>query len=768
MVQSNNLHYTSMAEAAQRGDLRAIAFWLNQVLVPYGMHTRIGSKRPGHLKLLVEFDFPYDPNNPPSAWREQLIRLLCHRIWKLNSPLIEGIHIVTRFTHSPSRLVWQQAVRIVTPANQRRRQHTKQLRSRIRQTSRRKSQLKAARTILVGGPAVAAVVVGGILGYTRAPVEQKDAAASSPKDKQALPTRPDSVRTALEVVPVVKHNQVPNPHDPTVTLMFSGDVTLSDHFEEVIGTNYNKVFAKMPEYQQVDLAMINLENPLTRATLAMPGKQFNFKAEPEAVEVLTSGGVDIVSVANNHTMDYKAEGLIETLETLDAAGIQYVGAGKDSIEARRPTIIDVKGKRIGYLSYWGEEYGAGIDKPGVNNIDEKNIAEDIQAIRDQVDWIVVNYHWGQELADFPADWQVTLAHFSIDQGADLVVGHHPHVLQGAEIYKGRPIAYSLGNFIFGGNSRTDYDTAVLKVALNENQMKVEFLPVEVKNYQPQVVQGDRAKQVLQHVTQLSSEFKQPMPASVILDAQKPPNKPAPSAPPVPRTPDSLENEVPASPVTPNSETFTSPETDFKQKTNELPGTTPSPYTPDAGVDPLTPSAPPSDQDLLPGYGGPATTTPAPQTDSIEPDAFFESEEFEPDWTDPSNSPTNNSISPAPTPSPSQSSPQLPPTFSQPGSFTDSPSNTPINFQPSPSQDLQGAVPQREAIPASSPQLPPPEMLQTPPQNFDSGYWPNSPDGSSANVMARRSSISFEIQPQNQPATDAEESLKVALAAPMMW
>jgi poly-gamma-glutamate synthesis protein (capsule biosynthesis protein) len=371
---------------------------------------------------------------------------------------------------------------------------------------------------------VAAFVLGCLLSYNETPTTPTIASANGQRPESTLTTaaskRSNTIRAALETVPVVKHQNLLNPSDPAVTLMFGGDVTLSDAFEDLVGEDYNWAFADMKEYRQADVAMVNLENPLTDATTPLPDKQFNFKADPESVEVLSNGGVDIVTLANNHAMDYEASGLMETLETLDQAGIHHIGAGRDIKEARRPEILEVKGQRIAYLGYYDADlHAADMTTAGTNSTRKDRIAEDIRAIRKQVDWIVVNYHWGEELAEYPADLQIQLAHHTIDVGADLVVGHHPHVLQGAEIYKGRPIAYSLGNFIFGGNSRSDYDTAVLKVALRDKQMKVEFLPVEVTQYQPRIVSGDRGEQILNQLRERSSLFDQPMPSTVILDAQ---------------------------------------------------------------------------------------------------------------------------------------------------------------------------------------------------------------------------------------------------------
>jgi poly-gamma-glutamate synthesis protein (capsule biosynthesis protein) len=528
MAYSSSLQNTSLTIDAQAGNFRAIAQWLNQSLMPYGMRALVGGARPGCLKILVELQ-PIVVLQVSEQDCEDLIRFVCHRIWRLNSAAIEGVRIALRFVGDPE-ILWERSVRIANPARQQKKSQSRSLTTQIRQTARRKARLKAMRVLLMSGSTVFAFVVGGILAYTKAPIDRSSAVVS-PQTNPAE-NRPNLVRTALESIPVVKHNRVANADDPTVSMLFAGDVTLADSFADTIGKDYKRAFANMDEYRQVDLAMVNLENPLTRANTILPGKRFNFKADPDAVKVLKEGGVDLVTLANNHTMDYDEQGLLETMDTLDKAGIRHMGAGRNLLEARRPEVIDVKGQRIAYLGYYGEEYAAGVTSAGTNPILEDRIAQDIKALRSQVDWIVVNYHWGEEKAVYPADWQVQLAHFTIDQGADLVVGHHPHVLQGAEIYKGRPIAYSLGNFIFGGHSRRNYDTAVLKVAVKDKQMKVEFLPVEVQNYQPRVVSGDRGETILKQIAELSTSFPQPLTSPITLDASKPiaAKQTAPAAP----------------------------------------------------------------------------------------------------------------------------------------------------------------------------------------------------------------------------------------------
>jgi poly-gamma-glutamate synthesis protein (capsule biosynthesis protein) len=422
-----------------------------------------------------------------------------------------------------SDILWKQSVRIVTPANQQRRKVPVQQKLAHRISLASRDTFKMLRTLLVVGTAVTSFVLGYWFTYSST-LSAKLASAPIPSPAATIlshPIRPKEVKAALETVPVKYLNPAINPDDPEVTLMFAGDVTLSDSFADVAGSDYKWAFSQLEEYRKADVAMVNLENPLTDATRMRPGKTFNFKADPKSVGVLAAGGVDIVNLANNHTMDYEADGLKETLETLDKAGIRYVGAGRDIKEARRPEIIEVKGQRIAYLGYYDPNFHA-ADKgtAGTNPLIEDQIAQDIKAIRNQVDWIIVNYHWGVELAEYPQDWQRKLAQFTIDQGADVVVGHHPHVLQGAEIYKGRPIAYSLGNFIFGGNSRSDYDTAVLKVSLKGRNMKVEFLPVQVRQYQPKVVKGERGESILNHIQEISHIFDRPMKSPTILNTRR--------------------------------------------------------------------------------------------------------------------------------------------------------------------------------------------------------------------------------------------------------
>ncbi|OCR02195.1 poly-gamma-glutamate biosynthesis protein [Oscillatoriales cyanobacterium USR001] len=514
VVYIENFSQPSILELARSGDYFALNYWIDSLLRPEGIYARVEAAKSGCLQILVEFQREFAADTLiVNTLRERLVKFLCHQIWRLNSPTVEGVRVIARLAGT-SDILWKQSVRIVTPA------------TRYRKRYRSAETLdwikfKTLRSLLLMSSTVASLLIGCWVSYHEA-----NSWAVQTAEQQALvsakqlPKRPDTVQAALEVVPVVHHQQVFYPNDPTVTLMFGGDVTLSEELTEITDKDYDWAFSGLEEYLHADLAMINLETSLTNFTDGRSPQQNNFNAANESVKILTAAGVDIVNLAKNHTMDSKESGLVETIENLEKAGIRHLGTGQDAVSARRPQIIEVKGQRIAYLSYNNSEVRiTGEQKLDTNSQEKQRVAEDIKAIRDRVDWVIVNFHWGTELSEYPGDWQIDLARFTVKQGADLVVGHHPHILQGAEIYQGRPIVYSLGDFIFGGKAiRSNYDSAVLKVSLKDRLMKVEFLPIEVSKYQPKLVTGEKGKQILKRIEQISSIFDQPMRSPVVLDA----------------------------------------------------------------------------------------------------------------------------------------------------------------------------------------------------------------------------------------------------------
>jgi poly-gamma-glutamate synthesis protein (capsule biosynthesis protein) len=230
---------------------------------------------------------------------------------------------------------------------------------------------------------------------------------------------------------------------------------------------------------------------------------------PKYLGTLQLAGIDLVTLANNHVFDYGPEGLLDTIHFLDSVGIKHVGAGANLAEARRPAVFDIRGFRVGFLGYFGGGvFAATSTRPGVAPRSEAALRSDIQTLRqiDKVDYAVVNIHWGKERGLYPQDWQIKLAHLAVDAGADLVIGHHPHVLQGVERYKNSVIAYSLGNFLFGGNSRSTYDTAILKAELGRNFRRISIVPIHVKDWQPYVSSGIEGERIVASVKERSRRF----------------------------------------------------------------------------------------------------------------------------------------------------------------------------------------------------------------------------------------------------------------------
>jgi len=294
----------------------------------------------------------------------------------------------------------------------------------------------------------------------------------------------------------------------TVVLCFAGDCTLANHFEGFVEDQLDYPFKRFSLLSQSDVSMVNLENPITYRTQKVK-KEFNFKMDPKYLGILQSAGIDLVTLANNHIFDYGSEGLLDTIHYLDSVGIRHVGAGRNLAEARKPVVFEVKGFRIGFLGYFGGgTFAVGASHPGVAPRSEAVFRSDIQALKqiNKVDYVIVNIHWGREKAVYPQQWQISLAHFVVDAGADLIVGHHPHVLQGVEKYKGAVIAYSLGNFLFGGNSRSTYNTAILKVELSRDVKRISLVPIHVKDWQPQVCSGVEGDRIVSSVRKLSQKF----------------------------------------------------------------------------------------------------------------------------------------------------------------------------------------------------------------------------------------------------------------------
>ena len=240
----------------------------------------------------------------------------------------------------------------------------------------------------------------------------------------------------------------------------------------------------------------------------------------------------MVSLANNHLLDYGPGGLTDTQATLDAAKIAHFGAGATLAAARAPKIVTVKGVKIAFLGYFflgdrniePKEVIATESTPGVagHHSDLATmrgwVIEDVKAARAKADLVIPFFHWGREGRSAAEPYQIDLAHAAIDVGVAAVIGSHLHVLQGIELYQGRPIIYSLGNFVFGGNwDPRDKRTAMVRMEVDARGVrKTTVIPAFSDKFpevpiQPYPAEGEAAEAVLNHLGEISSGFKATVP-----------------------------------------------------------------------------------------------------------------------------------------------------------------------------------------------------------------------------------------------------------------
>lgn len=238
-----------------------------------------------------------------------------------------------------------------------------------------------------------------------------------------------------------------------LSLIFAGDLMLDDGPGRLIADGGDPLLPFSDILREADYRIGNLECPIAESGQAFDNKIYSFRAQPAVTRVL-QGRFDAVALANNHSGDYGRDAFLETLHHLDQAGIAHFGGGRNLSEAHAPLWIERKGLKIAVLSYnefKPRTFEAGADWPGIAWSEDDQVITDIRAAKAAgADHVIPFMHWGWEREPLPDKRQQTLARKMIDAGASLVVGGHPHVTQGAEIYQGKPIIYSLGNFVFDG------------------------------------------------------------------------------------------------------------------------------------------------------------------------------------------------------------------------------------------------------------------------------------------------------------------------------
>lgn len=282
---------------------------------------------------------------------------------------------------------------------------------------------------------------------------------------------------------------------------FDYDTSLNAYYENY-GADYFLQNVK-DIFSTDDLTIANFEGTLTDSD-EREDKTFAFKAPASYASILTGGSVEAVNTANNHSHDYGDQSFDDTLAALDDAGIVHFGYDETAV-------MDVKGIKVGLVGIY--ELYDHLER-------EQQLKDNIAKVKaDGAQLIVVIFHWGNETETVPDSNQTTLGRIAIDEGADLVCGHHPHVLQGIETYKGRNIVYSLGNFCFGGNSSpSDMDTMIYQqtFTIDADGVKKDnvtnIIPCSISsaaydgynNYQPTPAEGDEATRILGKITERSS------------------------------------------------------------------------------------------------------------------------------------------------------------------------------------------------------------------------------------------------------------------------
>ena len=276
-------------------------------------------------------------------------------------------------------------------------------------------------------------------------------------------------------------DSVQDAEEQEATLLFAGDLFLTD----LLQSKYNQqgISAAASDsllsvLREADIFMLNEEFPFGTTGEPMEEKEYTFRVDPSYSTVLSELGVDIVTLANNHMLDFGRGPLTETLNTLDQAGIAHVGAGENIDEAKALKTFEMDGRTIGFLGAsrvipehsWNSSSGSsGL----FTTYDAAALVEQIQKAEESCDFTVVYVHWGIEKNTQPEEYQKTLARQYIDAGADAVIGAHPHVLQGIEFYQGKPIFYSLGNFIFSNGA---YETMLVELTVGGTETEIRLIP----------------------------------------------------------------------------------------------------------------------------------------------------------------------------------------------------------------------------------------------------------------------------------------------------
>lgn len=309
-----------------------------------------------------------------------------------------------------------------------------------------------------------------------------------------------------------------------VSLSFVGDMLPGEYIAKIMAQEgYDFPYQKAMLYlSEPDIMAGNLELPVTTGGTPIENTPYVYKGSPDALPAMRDAGFDVMSLANNHALDQGLEGMRDTMKHLQEVGIGYMGVGENDTEAFAPLLMESKGVKVAYIGVSGfipfAELKADRNVPGIaETYDTTRTVAAIQKAEQDADIVVVMVHWGEDAMDTPEELQRDYARQYIDAGADLVIGSHPHVLQGFESYKGKWIAYSLGNFVYASYpSGKHAETGVLDaVCGKDGDCQLKFNPMIVIQSQPTPLEGDAAQKLLDRLTSISFGVKLESDGSIV-------------------------------------------------------------------------------------------------------------------------------------------------------------------------------------------------------------------------------------------------------------
>ena len=352
--------------------------------------------------------------------------------------------------------------------------------------------------------------------------------ASAAKETSSAPQSSADERPVINVItePLAEETDVapgtsdtPDAADRTYTITFAGDILMDPGYSAGAALTQRGAEGSFDEealalMRGADLFVVNNEFAWTAGGTAV-SKEYNFRADPKHVHILTDMGADLVTLGNNHTYDYGEEGLLDTLNTLDQEGIPYIGAGKTQADAERAMILTIGDFRISILNAEIILFNANPpaqtaagDKPGTFDSYRPELLYDaVRRAKAESDYCIVVTHWGSEGKSTPNEKQLTVAKGAADAGADLIIGGHPHVLQGISHLGKVPVCYSLGNYLFHSGT---YDTGVIQAVFRPSDRCLEtlrFVPMQCRNMKVFTLSGAEKERLLNYMRSLSPDVQ---------------------------------------------------------------------------------------------------------------------------------------------------------------------------------------------------------------------------------------------------------------------